>query len=164
MSEYRKLHHCAVGVSAAAAITAHAATAAARAASASLAGGSTGHNLLLTVPDTSATGTATSAIATAAASVMAAAAMLSGHASGTAAGSSNSSCHTELLESCCVAVVKLQVLPGQATVGMAALSSVLDDVYAACGALAYDEGLQVVRWGPGSFILVAPIDPGVVCV
>lgn len=54
----------------------------------------------------------------------------------------------------------MQVLPGQVPVGMATLSSVLDDVYSACGAVAYDEGLQVVRWGPGSFILLAPIDAG----
>jgi hypothetical protein len=54
----------------------------------------------------------------------------------------------------------VQVLPGQVPVGMVALSSVLDDVYSACGAVAYDEGLQVVRWGPGSFILLAPIDAG----
>jgi hypothetical protein len=48
-------------------------------------------------------------------------------------------------------------------VSITVLSSVLDDVYSACGAVAYDEGLQVVRWGPGSFILLAPIDPGVLC-
>lgn len=54
----------------------------------------------------------------------------------------------------------LQVLPGQAPVGMAVLSSALDDMYSACGAVAYDEGLQVVRWGPGSFVLLAPIDAG----
>jgi hypothetical protein len=52
------------------------------------------------------------------------------------------------------------VLPGQLPVGMSALSSVLDDVYSACGAVAYDEGLQVVRWGPGRLVLLAPIDPG----
>lgn len=57
----------------------------------------------------------------------------------------------------------MQVLQGQAPVSITVLSSVLDDVYSACGAVAYDEGLQVVRWGPGSFILLAPIDPGVLC-
>jgi hypothetical protein len=57
----------------------------------------------------------------------------------------------------------MQVLQGQAPVSITVLSSVLDDVYSTCGAVAYDEGLQVVRWGPGSFILLAPIDPGMLC-
>jgi len=59
-----------------------------------------------------------------------------------------------------VAVLQVQLLPGQAPLGMAALAGVLDDVYSACGAVAYDEGLQVVRWGPRSFVLVAPIEQG----
>lgn len=145
ISEYRKLHCRATSISAAA-ITAYAATAAARAASASLAG-ATGHNLLLT-PAVSHTHVASAAAAAAAAALAA----RSSHG--------GSGCHTELHESCCVAVLQVQLLPGQAPVGMAALAGVLDDVYSACGAVAYDEGLQVVRWGPRSFVLVAPIDQG----
>lgn len=61
---------------------------------------------------------------------------------------------------CFAAAGAWQVLPGQLPAGMAALSGVLDDVYSACGAVAYDEGLQVVRWGPGRLVLLAPIDSG----
>lgn len=43
---------------------------------------------------------------------------------------------------------------------MPSLSSVLDDVASAVGAVAYDEGLDVVRWGAGSFILLAPLEYG----
>jgi hypothetical protein len=98
ISEYRKLHTRATTVSAAA-VTACAATAAARAASASIAA-SKGQNRLL------APTAANVQVAATAASVAAAAAAVA------ARGGDGSTCghsHIELLESCCVAVLRVQV-------------------------------------------------------
>jgi hypothetical protein len=102
VSEYRKLHIRATTVSAAAVTAAAAAaTAAARAASASLAR-STGKNLLAAPVNTH----PQMAGAAAAAAVAALAAQGSSSSSGLGGKS-----HAELLESCCVAVLKMQVRP-----------------------------------------------------
>jgi hypothetical protein len=68
--------------------------------------------------------------------------------------------YTELLESCGIAVLQVTVLPGQAEHSGALVMGMLDDVAAAWGAVAHDEGLQLVRWSSSRWILLAQLDPG----
>jgi hypothetical protein len=59
-----------------------------------------------------------------------------------------------------VAVLEVQVLPGQAPAPLAEMAGVLDSVCSAWGAVAYDEDVLLVRWGPASFVLLMPNEAG----
>eukprot|EP00775_Hariotina_reticulata_P011127 gene11127-11281_t len=67
--------------------------------------------------------------------------------------------YTELLEACGMAIMQVTVLPGQAVHSGSVLMGMLDDVAAAWGAVAHDEGLQLVRWSSDRWIFLAQFDP-----
>ena len=75
--------------------------------------------------------------------------------------------YTELIECCCLAVLQLAVAAGQGSepgavcgLGDPGMAVALDDVGVAWGAVAHDEGLQLVRWSPWKYILIQQVEEG----
>ncbi|KAI8463433.1 MAG: hypothetical protein J3K34DRAFT_526994 [Monoraphidium minutum] len=69
--------------------------------------------------------------------------------------------HTDALERACVAVVDVAVVEGQATADDEdAAPTAIDDAAAKFAAAAHDAGLQLARWGPGRYLLIAELPAG----
>ncbi|GIL56568.1 hypothetical protein Vafri_11902, partial [Volvox africanus] len=66
--------------------------------------------------------------------------------------------YTDMHEAACMAVIKVELAPGQLDVRLDPLAQVLDDIVVQWSDLAHRWGLQLVRWRTHDYFLVTPLD------
>ncbi|GFR46326.1 hypothetical protein Agub_g7893, partial [Astrephomene gubernaculifera] len=68
--------------------------------------------------------------------------------------------YTDMLEAACMAVIKVDLAPGQLDVRLDTMAQVLDDIVVQWSDLAHRCGLQLVRWRTLEYFLVVPLELG----
>ncbi|GLI67818.1 hypothetical protein VaNZ11_012099, partial [Volvox africanus] len=66
--------------------------------------------------------------------------------------------YTDMHEAACMAVIKVELAPGQLDVRLDPLAQVLDDIVVQWSDLAHRWGLQLVRWRTHDYVLVTQLD------